>query len=712
MVRMLPADAFRLLRSVKKTFKVIAVAGSLFSWIEQLGPMASLQLKVLGGFAACSSSGQAVAVSGKKNQALLAYLAMNAGRRLPRERLINLLWSDRGDSHARSSLRQALFGLRRDLAAINPAPLVFDGDIVVVNASAISTDMAKFERLAPSGLVADLSLAAELYGGELLDGVVVRDPAFEEWLATERGRLREVLIGVLSRLLAHLTGTEAIVLANRLIALDQLRESSHRTLMQVYVAQGQLEPAIRQYHICRDVLWRDLQIKPSKQTENLYREFVERRYQASSADKTLPRVAESKQPPTAGELEMSPEPKPATADKSEVPSTGGPSVAVLPFTNMSVDPEQRYVSNGITEDIITGLSRFHELRVVARRSSLMLRGNYEKRIAQELGVHYLVEGSVRHSAQRIRITAQLMNAATGNYLWADRFDSDLDDLLANQDEVVQAIVAKVAGQIEVMEAERARCARPENMAAYDCLLRGLEHARNMSREETCRAGYWFEKALEHYPNYPTALAKLAGCKGKQSLFQRSTELLDQALCLATRAVTLAPYDGLTHAQLAYVHLYGLSHGCGSHAIAAEEMDIALRLNPNDPDLMVLCALQYTYSGRPGAALRLVDRAEQLNPRISNWYVSNRAFALFELRRYAEAAEALGRVTSPAHWDHYYLAACYANMGRSSEARQQITKTIEQFPDLTLSYLAPTTWYADPVDLEHLLDSLGKAGMPA
>ena len=278
--------------------------------------------------------------------------------------------------------------------------------------------------------------------------------------------------------------------------------------------------------------------------------------------------------------------------------------------------------------------------------------------------------------------------------------------------MVQAIVAKVAGQIEVREAERARGARPENMAAYNCLLRGIEHAKNMSWEETVRAGYWFEKALEHDPNYASALAKLAGSKGKESLFQRSTELLDQALCLATRAVALDPYDGLTHAQLANVHLYGLSHGCGSHAIAAEEMDIALRLNPNHPDLMVLCALQYTYSGQPGAALRLVDRAEQLNPRIPNWYASNCAFALFELRRYAEAAEALERVTSPAHWDHYYLAACYVNMGRSSEARQQITKTIEQFSDLTLSYLATTSWYADPVDLEHLLDSLGKAGMPA
>ena len=209
--------------------------------------MASLQLKVLGGFTVCTSSGQAVVVSGKKNQALLAYLAMNAGKRLSREKLINLLWSDRGDSHARSSLRQALFALRRDLVGIDPTPLVFDGDIVTVNLSAISTDLAKFERLATSGSVADLSFAAELYGGELLDGVVVRDPAFEEWLATERGRLREVLIGVLGRLLAHLTGTEAIILANRLIALDQLRESSHRTLMQVYAAHGQFEPAIRQY---------------------------------------------------------------------------------------------------------------------------------------------------------------------------------------------------------------------------------------------------------------------------------------------------------------------------------------------------------------------------------------------------------------------------------------------------------------------------------
>jgi tetratricopeptide (TPR) repeat protein len=208
----------------------------------------------------------------------------------------------------------------------------------------------------------------------------------------------------------------------------------------------------------------------------------------------------------------------------------------------------------------------------------------------------------------------------------------------------------------------------------------------------------------------------AGSRGKESLFQqsihKSTEFLDQALRLATRAVGLDPNDGLTHAKLANVHLDGLSYGRGSHAIAAEEMEIALRLDPNDPDLMVLRALQYTYSGQAPAALRLVEKAEQLNSSIPNWYVSNRGFALFELHQYAAAAETFERVTSPAHWDHYYLAACYANMGTAAEAHRKIAKAVEQFPDLRRSYLVSRSWYMDPAQLEHLLDSLGRAGMPA
>src|ERR1700674_3473905 len=155
--------------------------------MEQVAYMTVLRLKLLGGFAACSSSGQSVVVSGRKNQALLAYLAMNAGHRQPREKLINLLWSERGDSQGRSSLRQALFALRRDLSEIDPKPLAFDGDTVALNASTVSTDVAKLERLVKSTSLTDLTLAIDLFEGELLDGVVVRDPAFGDWLTAERG---------------------------------------------------------------------------------------------------------------------------------------------------------------------------------------------------------------------------------------------------------------------------------------------------------------------------------------------------------------------------------------------------------------------------------------------------------------------------------------------------------------------------------------------
>jgi len=183
------------------------------------------------------------------------------------------------------------------------------------------------------------------------------------------------------------------------------------------------------------------------------------------------------------------------------------------------------------------------------------------------------------------------------------------------------------------------------------------------------------------------------------------------MSLARRAVALDPNESLTHEALAIVHLDGLSHGRGSHAVAARELETALRLNPNNPDLMMSRALQCTYSGQAGVALRLVEKAERLNPSLPNGYLSNRGFALFQLRRYAEAAEALERVTSPAHWDHYYLAACYANLGRQNEARLQIAKTVEKAPFLTLSSFSLRSWYADPVDLEHALDGLRKAGLP-
>ena len=330
----------------------------------------------------------------------------------------------------------------------------------------------------------------------------------------------------------------------------------------------------------------------------------------------------------------------------------------------------------------------------------------------KLGVHFIVGGSIRRFADRIRINVQLVNAATGNHLWADRYDGPNCEFGTIQDELVETIVVKITGQIQLVEAGRARRMRCESMAAYDCLVRGRQHARNLSQEETVRARYWFERALERDPNYASALAWLAKSKGHQSLFGQSTELFHQAVSLARKAIAIDPDDGFTHGALGAVQLDGLTHGVGSHAIAAQELETALRLNPNDPDLMVNRALQYTYSGQPDAALRLVERAERLNPSLPNHYLSNRGFALFELHQYDEAAEAFKAVTSPAHWDHYYLAACYAYLGREREARRHVARAIEKAPFLTLSSLSRRTWYADSVDREHLLEGLRNARLAA
>src|SRR5215472_3027193 len=204
--------------------------------------MATLHLRVMGGFAAVLATGRPVEVSGKKNRALLTYLALHADKKLTREKLINLLWSDRGEVQARSSLRQALAALRRDLCGIEPLPLTIDGDTVALDGSAVSTDVAAFEELAASASVEELRRAAKLYEGDLLDGMAVRDPAFDDWLTFERSRMRE---------------------------------ASHQALMHTYAAQGQFELALRQYHYCRDILRRELDVAPSAKIESLYQEIRE-----------------------------------------------------------------------------------------------------------------------------------------------------------------------------------------------------------------------------------------------------------------------------------------------------------------------------------------------------------------------------------------------------------------------------------------------------
>jgi adenylate cyclase len=280
-----------------------------------------------------------------------------------------------------------------------------------------------------------------------------------------------------------------------------------------------------------------------------------------------------------------------------------PSVAVLPLRNMSGDPAQQYFSDGITEDIITELSRFHALVVIARNSSFQYRENAidVKRVGRELGVQYVVEGSIRRAGGHIRISAQLVDATTGGHVWAQRYDRDLPDVFAIQDELTTAIVATVAGHVQAAGINKVRRMRTDSMAAYDLFLRGLEHFNRAGSEDTIPARQLFERAIDVDPDFAQAhalrAASLVETYWDENFRGRNTVTLDHALRAAQRAVTLDDNDAQCHCVLAYVHMARRSFD-----LSLLHLDRATKLNPSDADSIVYRAILEVFTGRAKDAL--------------------------------------------------------------------------------------------------------------
>jgi DNA-binding SARP family transcriptional activator len=277
-----------------------------------------LQVKLLGGFESRIASGPVLDIAARKTRALLAYLALPTGRAHSRDKLVGLLWSNRGDEQARNSLRQALTELGRALGAVEPSPLVKRQDTLALDPAAVEVDALLFETLAASDAASDLRRAAALYAGDLLDGLDTRDAAFEEWLAVERLRLRELAATVFKKLLSRERGQSAIDAARRLLALDPLQEEGHRALMRLHAEAGEISTALRQYEFCREMLKKELDLTPAPETEALHRSIREQ------AVGPAPRRPETR-PAPSGEGERA-----VRADRE----TSKPSIAVLPFRNL------------------------------------------------------------------------------------------------------------------------------------------------------------------------------------------------------------------------------------------------------------------------------------------------------------------------------------------------------------------------------------------
>jgi DNA-binding SARP family transcriptional activator len=298
--------------------------------------MALFELDLLGGFQA-RAAGQLIDVPGRKERALLAVLAMPPGEPCSRDKLAGLLWSRGGDKQARNSLKQALLRLRKSLGSLRPFPMMTDRASVSLNRAEIVVDVQEFEQLVAEGTPDGLARATKLYRGDLLEGLDVRDPAFEEWLLFERQRLRDHARDALTKLLAHhmagAASDQAGVVARRLLALDPLHETAHRALMQIYARQGQTALALRQYQLCTDALQGELGVKPEAETERLYQSIL---------DKRRARQPHTGGPPagTAGEASPLLDASVEASLRPTLPLPDKPSIAALPFQNMSEDLEQ------------------------------------------------------------------------------------------------------------------------------------------------------------------------------------------------------------------------------------------------------------------------------------------------------------------------------------------------------------------------------------
>lgn len=384
-----------------------------------------------------------------------------------------------------------------------------------------------------------------------------------------------------------------------------------------------------------------------------------------------------------------------------------PSIAVLPFTNMSGDPEQQYFSDGITEDIITELSRSRSLFVIARNSSFQYRdkGVDVRRVARELGVRYIVEGSVRKMGSRIRITAQLIDAVPGNHLWSERFDRGIEELFDVQDELTQTIVATVAGCLEDAEIRMVANKRTDSLPAYDCLLRGIRHLRGYGPDDNRLARELFEQAVALDPQYARAHAYLALALLVENHYGGASDAIKQrALDLATAAVRLDPRDSRCHTFLGQVHRLR-----DEYDLAISHLERGLVLNPNDALGLVHLGGVLGVSGRAEEGIELLHRAIRLDPYV-HFAWGTLALCLYCVRRYEEALAAsrkLGREKTL--WQMGREAACLAQLGRLDEARAQAAEVLRRKPGFSVRAEMPH--YRYPADAEHLREGLLKAGFP-
>ncbi len=404
-----------------------------------------------------------------------------------------------------------------------------------------------------------------------------------------------------------------------------------------------------------------------------------------------------------------------TSKRPVTTEQGKLSIAVLAFDNLSGDSGQEYLSDGISESIITGLSQFSDLFVIARQSSFSYKGKAVKvqEIAAELGVQYILEGSVQKSDDKIRVTAQLIDANTGHHLWAQQYDRQWEDIFILQDDITQHIIANIGsfeGALEEATRRHIKQKAPSDLKAFDYLLLGRERFFLVTREENAKARELFQKSIEVDPNYSLGHTWIAWTHSVDIAFGWTDAVattLELAISHAQKAVELDNNEAQAHWALGSA----LIRSGNQLKVAVAEYERALALSPNNADILAQYGRNLPLLGRAEEAVELIKKAMRLNPKYPDWYGQSLIFALYSAKHYEEAI-AVSKTIEVRHLQTILaLAGSYAHAGQLEEANKFAASVFEKNPDFTLSWWRERVLFEQPADLEHYFDGLRKAGLP-
>lgn len=637
---------------------------------------------LLGDFALLGSGGAPLALPTRKSQALLARLARLPGAALSRAELAGLLWPDVPDDQGRQSLRQALTAVRRTLGE---GVLAATGDVVALAPGALDVDVARLDAALRPGATGAAEALGEVRGPFLHLFPPVAEP-FDDWVHAERAALTARVLEAarleLDRLAAAGRIDEGLALAERALALDPAFEPAHRASMRLAALRGDRAAALRAHDRCREALQRAMGIAPSAETEALRREIAA----AGAAGPARPHAPDRR-----------------------------PSLGVLPFEVLSAAPDHRAVARSLEQDVLVELSRFRNLDVIAGG------GPGDGEGARPAGADWLVRGTVHVGEARLRLTAGLVEAATGRQVWGDRLEADVADLLAVPDRLARAVAGTLALRIDEAELASARRRPPEDREAYACWLTGLQLVHQGSLAADLEARRLFERALSLHPGFARAWTGLSlsyfndwSC----AAWERWDENEREALRCAEEAVRLDPRDHVAHCILARVWAYRREFD-----LAAEHLARALALNAADPEVLAHLALVRAYLGEPEQGRELALAARRLHPVHPAWYFMPLAVTELLARNPRDALAWCSRAPDAFVDSRALLAACCGHLGELDAGREHAQRFVARFrADITrggspglaeaVGWMLQVTPLRRDADRAYLLEGLALAGLGA